>query len=170
MSSSINSRQKYMARYLQSLPDGELCWIGIRPSPKNEMQILPQVLAIKDYGLKGDHRCSKSAGSGRQVTLISREYIQQIEHFMGLPAIDPARLRRNLVVSGINLMAIRHQRFRIGDALFEATALCHPCSRMEKELGPGAVAAMLGHGGICAKITQTGMIKSHDKIQILLNN
>jgi len=78
--------------------------------------------------------------------------------------IDPAILRRNLVVSGINLTALRHQRFQIGDALFEATALCHPCSRMEKALGKHGVAAMLGHGGLCAKIIRGGKITVGDDV------
>jgi MOSC domain-containing protein YiiM len=80
--------------------------------------------------------------------------------------IDPGALRRNLVVRGINLNALRHQRFQIGDALFEATALCHPCSRMETALGKGGVAAMLGHGGLCARILKTGVIRVGDQVEV----
>jgi len=116
------------------------------------------VIALKGLGLEGDHRCDKTPDSGRQVTIISQEYIQQIEHFSQCDSINPSILRRNLVVEGINLTALRHQQFYIGEALFEATALCHPCSRMEKALGPGGVAAMLGHGGLCAKILETGKV------------
>ena len=110
---------------------------------------------------------SKTPGSARQVTLISQEFIQQIEHFTGIGSIDPALLRRNLVVAGINLNALRHQRFKIGEALFEATALCHPCSRMETALGKGGVAAMIGHGGLCARILRTGTIRVGDQLVVL---
>jgi MOSC domain-containing protein YiiM len=106
----------------------------------------------------------KTPGSGRQVTLISEEFIAQIERFTGLAAIEPAILRRNLVVSGINLNALRRQRFRVGEAVFEATQLCHPCARMEEALGKGGVAAMLGHGGLCAKIIEGGAIRIGDAI------
>ncbi len=108
----------------------------------------------------------KTPGSARQVTLISEEFIQQITHFTGLDSIDPVLLRRNLVVRGINLNALRHQRFQIGEALFEATALCHPCSRMETALGKGAVAAMIGHGGLCARILRTGYIRVGDRLEV----
>ena len=108
----------------------------------------------------------KTPGSARQLTLISEEFIQQIAHFTGLTNIDPALLRRNLVVCGINLNALRHQRFQIGEALFEATALCHPCSRMETALGKGGVAAMLGHGGLCARILSTGTISVNDRLAV----
>jgi len=110
---------------------------------------------------------SKTPGSARQVTLISQEFIQQIAHFTGIGSIDPALLRRNLVVAGINLNALRHQRFKIGEALFEATALCHPCSRMETALGKGGVAAMIGHGGLCARILRTGTIRVGDQLVVL---
>ncbi len=109
---------------------------------------------------------SKTPGSARQVTLISEEFIAQIAHFTACGSIDPALLRRNLVVSGINLNALRHQRFQIGDALFEATALCHPCSRMETALGKGGVAAMIGHGGLCARILSTGTIHIGDQLVV----
>lgn len=101
------------------------------------------------------------------MTLISQEYIRLIEHYLGCNPISPEQLRRNLVVSGINLNALRHQRFSIGDAEFEATAFCHPCSRMEQTLGQGAVAAMLGHGGICARIISSGDIRVGDLLHKL---
>jgi MOSC domain-containing protein YiiM len=120
--------------------------------------------AVAGHGLEGDHRMSKTPGSGRQVTLISQEFIDQIAAHMGLPGIKPARLRRNIVVSGINLNALRRQRFRVGKSLFEATQLCHPCARMEQELGSGGVVAMLGYGGLCARIIEAGVIACGDAV------
>lgn len=108
----------------------------------------------------------KTPGSGRQVTLISEEFIDQIGHFLGGKVIRPEQLRRNLVVANINLNALRYQIFQIGDAVFEATALCHPCSRMEQELGKGGLAAMLGHGGLCCKVLHSGNIRIGDEIRL----
>jgi MOSC domain-containing protein YiiM len=125
-----------------------------------------EAMAIAERGLEGDHRIDKTPGSGRQVTLISREFIAQTAHFLGRDDISPGLLRRNLVVSGINLNALRHQRFTIGDALFEAGALCHPCSRMETALGKGGVAAMLGHGGLCCRVLKGGIIRIGDEVLV----
>ncbi|WP_286239458.1 MOSC domain-containing protein [Neptuniibacter halophilus] len=161
------SLQQMFARYARDLPAAELIWIGIRPERKQPMQALDQVYAWQGSGLEGDHRCSKTSGSARQVTLISAEFISQIGLYCGIPEPDPGTLRRNLVVRGINLNALRYQQFRIGEALFEATALCHPCSRMERALGPGGVAAMLGHGGLCCKILKSGEIKLGDQLEVL---
>lgn len=153
-------------RFAQDLPAGTLEWIGLRPARRTPMLEVHQAAAIAEYGLEGDHRASKTAGSGRQITLISREFIQQTAHFLGRDIIEPGILRRNLVVAGINLHALRHQRFTIGDALFEAGALCHPCSRMETALGTGGVAAMLGHGGLCCRILRSGTIAIGDRVQV----
>ncbi len=162
----MEKRSSPLDRFARDLPPGRLEWIGVRPKRKEPLQSLEEVQAIEGLGLEGDHRVTKTPGSARQVTLISREFIQQIEHFTDHDAIDPALLRRNLVVSGLNLNALRRQRFTIGDALFEATALCHPCSRMEQALGPGGVAAMIGHGGVCAKILRTGTIRINDELRV----
>ncbi|MCV6613295.1 MAG: MOSC domain-containing protein [Amphritea sp.] len=156
------TQKRLIGRYLKDLPDGKLHWIGLRPSHKQPMQSVEAVHALARLGLEGDHRCYKTPDSGRQVTLISAEFIRIIETYTGLEQIDPALLRRNLVVSGINLNALRHQQFRIGGALFEATALCHPCVRMDQTLGQGGAAAMLGYGGLCARILESGEIRLGD--------
>ena len=161
------SQQSLLARYTQSLEPGTLAWIGLRPARRAPVVAVARALAIEGRGLEGDHRCDKTPGSGRQITLISQEYIGQIEHFSGYAGIQPEQLRRNLVVRDINLALLRHQTFRIGEALFEATSLAHPCSRMEDTIGPGAVAAMFGHGGLCATILRGGEIALGNAVQLV---
>lgn len=120
--------------------------------------------AVVDQGLVGDHRMKKTPGSARQVTLISREYIQQICQHTGHSEIDPRLLRRNLVISGMNMNLLRYQRLQIGDVILETNALCHPCSRMDEALGKGGVASMFGYGGLCARIIQGGVMKVGDAV------
>ena len=162
----MTKRSNPLDKIARDLPPGTLTWIGLRSERRGQVTPVERARAVATKGLEGDHRMAKTPGSARQVTLISEEFMQQIAHFTGLSAIDPVLLRRNLVVSGINLNALRHQRFQIGDAVFEATALCHPCSRMEAALGKGGVAAMIGHGGLCAKILSTGYITVGDRLEV----
>lgn len=163
---TMTKRSSPLDRFARDLTVGTLTWIGLRTERRGEMLLAERARAIVNQGLEGDHRMSKTPGSARQVTLISEEFIQQITHFTGISSIDPALLRRNLVVRGINLNALRHQRFQIGEAIFEATALCHPCSRMETALGKGTVAAMIGHGGLCARVLSTGYISLGDRLAV----
>ncbi len=163
----MRAQQRLFARYALDLPPGELTWIGLRPARRAPLETVTSARALATLGLEGDHRSEKTPGSGRQVTLISEEYIDQVAHFLRRGPIDPGILRRNLVLRGVNLTLLRHQQFRIGGARFEATALCHPCARMEQALGKGGVAAMMGHGGLCAKILESGDVRVGDAVEII---
>ena len=100
----------------------------------------------------------------RGITLIQAEHLPAIAALAGLDAVEPATLRRNLVVSGIPLIALKGRRFRIGDVLCEGTAPCDPCSRMELALGAGGYNAMRGHGGLCARILESGTLRVGDAV------
>ena len=162
----MTQRPNPLNAYLGHLGTATIEWIGVRPRRREPLMAVTEAEAVADLGLRGDHRMTKTPGSGRQVTFISREFVAQIEQHLGKNGLDPAVLRRNIVVSGINLNALRRQQFWFGEALFEATQLCHPCARMEAELGPGGVVAMMGYGGLCAKVLQTGQIAIGDSLRL----
>ena len=69
---------------------------------------------------------------------------------------QPDLVRRNLVVEGINLLALKGRLVRIGEAVLEVTGECHPCSRMEQALGVGGYNAMRGQGGLTARVMVGG--------------
>jgi MOSC domain-containing protein YiiM len=115
-------------------------------------------------GLEGDRWAGNATGA-RQVTLIAAEHLAAIAGYLGLNAVAPERLRRNLVIAGANLLALKGQRFRIGPALLEHSGECHPCSRMEEEFGPGGYSAVRGHGGITARVLEAGRIRRGDALQ-----
>ena len=123
-SRSSTSQKRLFARYLEDLPAGELSWIGLRPERRAEVVEVGSVQAITGSGLEGDHRFENTLGSGRQVTLMSEEYVGQIAHFLSLSgeavvanAALARLLRRNLVIKGMNLEALRYQQFSIGGAI-----------------------------------------------------
>lgn len=80
--------------------------------------------------------------------------------------IVPQDLRRNLVISGINLFSLKNRRFRIGQAIFETTGWCQPCARLEQRLGRGTFQAVRGHGGITARVLQSSIIRLDDVLQV----
>ena len=156
-----------VARLLATLPQtGRLEWIGQRPLRRAPLLAVPEAELQTDSHLLGDHARPK-AGGKRQVTLLQHEHLAAVAGYLGLDApLDPARLRRNLVVSGLNLLALKNRQIRIGDdVLLDITGECHPCSRMEEELGPGGYNAMRGHGGLTAHIAQGGLIRVGDAVR-----
>lgn len=142
---------------------GKLEWIGLRPARRAPLQSFNHVEVLADHGLVGDHKASR-AGGKRQVTLIQSEHLDAVAKLLGRDAIDPSLVRRNLAVSGINLLALHDERFRIGNVLFEGSGLCEPCSRMEEVLGAGGYNAMRGHGGIIARVITGGVIALGDAV------
>ncbi len=160
-----NSRQSAMRILLRRFPrEGEVQWLGIRPLRRGTIDVRDAVEAVAGIGLAGDHYRSRSAGK-RQVTLIQAEHLAVVGALLNEESLDPARLRRNIVVAGLNLLALKDRRFRIGEALFEGSGLAHPCSRMEEELGLGGYNAMRGHGGLTARVIEGGVIRVGDAVR-----
>ena len=150
---------------MQNLPQqGRVEWIGVRPEKRAPLQSLDAV-EVLTKGLKGDHY---AGGSGkRSVTLIQAEHITSLSSLLHKEEIDPAVLRRNIVISGINLLALKDREFKIGTAVLKMTGLCHPCSRMEENLGHGGYNAMRGHGGINACVISPGEITLKDIVEVI---
>jgi MOSC domain-containing protein YiiM len=139
---------------------GQVLWIGIRPERRQPLTSVTNADLDPATGLVGDHGQSRN----RQVTLVQAECLAAIAVYLDRTAIDPGLLRRNILVRGINLLALRDRRFRLGSALLQATGDCHPCSRMEENLGRGGYNAVRGHGGITARIIAAGQITIGDTI------
>ncbi len=132
----------------------------VRPARVEAVRVLDTVTALMDVGLEGDHY--QNPGGSRQVTLIQAEHLEVLASLLGLNKIAPELTRRNIVVRDINLLSLKGKRFQVGQALLEYSGECHPCSRMENNLGQGAYNAMRGHGGITAKVVTGGIIKLGD--------
>lgn len=142
-------------------------WIGLRPEHEAPMRVVLHASALLDRGLDGD-RVARRAGGKRQVTLIQAEHLPALAALTGHAQIPPEWLRRNLVVSGLNLVALKKLRFAIGDeVVLEGTGPCEPCMKLEARLGEGAYHAMRGHGGITAKILRGGALRVGDEVRAL---
>tara|TARA_B100001250_G_scaffold386812_1_gene383648 strand:+ start:225 stop:716 length:492 start_codon:yes stop_codon:yes gene_type:complete len=152
---------------LKTIPQiGKVDWIGIRSEKKGGISSIESVIVKKYSGLEGDHFKGSSSGK-RQVTLIQNEHLTVLANILGKKSIDPKLTRRNIVVSGINLLSLKDQQFSIGDVILETTGICAPCNLMETNLGKGGYNAMRGHGGITAQVISEGRLKLGDKVELL---
>lgn len=155
-----------LQQLMDTLPQhGRVEWIGVREHKRQPLKVLRKVQAEIGCGLQGDRYAGRSGK--REVTLIQAEHLAAVASMLQRDAIDPQLLRRNIVVSGINLLALKNRQFLVGGAVLEMTGLCHPCSRMEENLGVGGYNAMRGHGGINARVIERGEIRIGDRVAVL---
>jgi MOSC domain-containing protein YiiM len=144
------------ARHAQA---GRIETILLRPARRATI-IRVEAAELMETGLAGDH----ARPGKRALTLIQAEHLPVIAALAGLEDVGPEALRRNLVVSGLNLAALRGRRLRAGEGVVEITGPCAPCSRMEGALGHGGFNAMRGHGGWCARICRPGALAVGDAV------
>jgi len=140
--------------------------IVVRGASREPARCVAVTQALAGIGLTGDRLGLRGEAelSTRQVTLIQAEHLDVIARLARVRAVDPLALRRNLVVSGINLLAAKNARLQVGAALLEVVGPCHPCSRMEELIGPGGYSAMRGHGGMTARVLVGGAIREGDAV------
>jgi len=139
---------------------GRVEWIGLRAERLAEIDVV-HVAEVNAAGLVGDHgRAGK-----RAVTLIQAEHLPVIAALTARETVAPEELRRNFVISGINLQALRKAPLHIGECTLQIEGPCPPCSRMEKVLGHGGYNAMRCHGGWYASVVSGGQIKIGDAVR-----
>ena len=169
--SATNSNLRELTQ--QFSQTGRLEAIYLRPARGASCIQAESATATTNLGLIGDRTSNTPSrnplGSKRQVTLIQAEHLAVIAALIG-KQVDAATLRRNLVVSGINLLAAKSlfkdqpMHLQIGDVILEITGPCEPCSKMEVTLGNGGYNAMRGHGGVTAKVIKGGEIHLGESI------
>lgn len=147
--------------------EGRVESIIVRGSPRERARAVTSTVALPGIGLSDDRLGQRGEAelSTRQVTLIQAEHLSVIACLARVDAVDPVELRRNLVIAGINLLALRNARLWVGAALLEVVGPCQPCSRMEEAIRPGGYAAMRGHGGMTARILTGGPIHIGDIVR-----
>jgi len=139
---------------------GRVEWIGLRPDRRAAV-VTAKEAVISEAGLTGD----RGRAGKRAVTLIQQEHLAAIGSYLGQGPVAPDILRRNLVVSGINLAALKGREVQVSEIILRFTVICAPCSRMEEALGEGGYSAVRGHGGWCAEVVQPGRVRLGDLVQ-----
>ena len=164
----MNDLRELVARFPSV---GRVEAVLLRPARAAAMLRPDETLAIEGRGLEGDRATASRQGGKRQVTLLQAEHLPAVANLLRRAALDPALLRRNLVVSGINLLGARSPfadrvvHLQVGDAVLEITGPCEPCSKLEAALGPGAYNALRGHGGVTARVLRSGRIAVGDPVR-----
>lgn len=129
-----------------------------------------QAVRVLSAGLEGDRyqrgegSFSRWPGSGRAVTLIEGEVIDEVLAAADLD-LTAGRSRRNVVTRGVRLLGLMGRRFRLGTALLHGDRPASPCEVLERYVGPGLMEALHGRGGLRATVLQEGEVRVGDAIE-----
>lgn len=154
-----------MARVRAADPVGRVEALQVRPARRRAPEAVatwsPGAVSSDGSGPRDHARSAK-----RAVTLLQAEHLAVMASMLGRPVSFDAT-RRNVLVSGLNLSVLVGRRFAVGTCILEGTEACHPCARMEEDLGTGGYAAMMGHGGLCARIVVPGVVSVGDVVRLV---
>ena len=137
---------------------GRVVSIQLCKGHREPMAVVPEAVAISDFGLEGDRHAMK--GNARQVLLVDVETLQSY-------GLAPGIVRENITVEGVQLSSIdAGQVFFIGEEVtLEVTGDCLPCSRMD-EIRPGLREEISGRRGVLATVLSGGTLKVGDMVRV----
>lgn len=92
-----------------------------------------------------------------QITFFAREVFDELSRVFGLTK-SPGVLRRNVIVSGVDLMELIGVDFELQGVQFCGTAHCAPCYWMDTAFAPGTEKFLSGRGGLRARILTDGRL------------
>ena len=109
-------------------------------------------------GVVGDRYAGRPAHRDASVTVIAAESVEALARELAVGPLDPLATRRNVVLRGAQVEALRGQRFSLdcgdGAVVLDGGRPAHPCAWLDLVLAPGAHRGMRGRGGVrCAPRT-----------------
>jgi MOSC domain-containing protein YiiM len=126
-----------------------------------------KIECIAGRGIRGDRFYDYRDDYKGQITFFSLEVFERLAAHFGLTDKSPGALRRNVIVSGINLNDLIGEEFSIQDVRLRGTAHCKPCYWMDQAVAPGAEDFLRGNGGLRAQILTDGVISVGDARLVL---
>jgi MOSC domain-containing protein YiiM len=120
------------------------------------------VECVAGHGLRGDRYFDFREDYKGQVTFFSAEVFEKLCANFGIKDKPAGVLRRNVIVSGVDLLSLIGQEFEIQGVRFRGTQHCAPCEWMNTAFAPGAKQFLKDNAGLRAKILSDGTIAVGD--------
>jgi len=147
----------------------EICHLYISPEhsfvghhgqePANHPAIeVPVIECVAGRGIRGDRFFDYRDDYKGQITFFSAEVFAEMSRTFAIADKSPGVLRRNMIVSGVDLMGLIGADFEVQGVQFHGTAHCAPCYWMDAAFAPGAKKFLAGRGGLRARILTDGRI------------
>lgn len=117
------------------------------------------VECVAGHGIRGDRFYDYKDNYKGQITFFSHEVFERLRAAFPLVGKGAGALRRNVIVSGVNLNALIGEEFELQGVRFLGTAHCKPCYWLDQAFAPGTEVWLEGSGGLRAQIMSDGWLK-----------
>ena len=146
---------------------GKIEAINISSISEAETVYVNQAFLEKNKGIVNDRYYNNFKHSMEQVTLIDKEEIDLFNYNIK-KNIDYKDFRRNIIVSGLNLIKCINKTILINDVKLKIHEICQPCKYLQDKLKtPELVKLLVNKSGVRAEIITSGFIKVNDIAKVI---
>ena len=146
---------------------GKIEAINISSTSEAETVYVNQAFLEKNKGIVNDRYYNNFKHSMEQVTLIDKEEIDLFNYNI-TKKIDYKDFRRNIIVSGLNLIKCINKTILINDVKLKIHEICQPCKYLQDKLKtPELVKLLANKSGVRAEIITSGFIKVNDRVKVI---
>ena len=121
-----------------------------------------EVECVAGRGLRGDRFFDYKEDYKGQVTFLSAEVFQKLCAHFRIKDKPAGVLRRNVIVSGVDLLSLIGREFEIQGVRLLGTQHCAPCEWMNVAFAPGAQEFLKDNAGLRARILTDGTVTVGD--------
>ncbi|MEZ0386150.1 MAG: MOSC domain-containing protein [Verrucomicrobium sp.] len=129
------------------------------PAGEEPMQDVAEVECVAGLGLQGDRYFGHRDNYKGQITFFSQEVYEGLCEKFDQQDRDASVFRRNVIVSDVDLNALIGKEFEVQGITFKGTEEAKPCYWMNQAFCEGAEQALMGHGGLRARILTDGVLR-----------
>ncbi|MEY2560542.1 MAG: hypothetical protein QOG51_957 [Verrucomicrobiota bacterium] len=126
-----------------------------------------QIECVAGHGIRGDRFYDYRDNYKGQITFFSYEVFEKLARHFGLMSKSTGAVRRNVIVSGIDLNQLIGEEFSLQGIRLRGTGHCKPCYWLDHAVVPGAEKFLEGNGGLRAQILSDGVITVGDAELVL---
>ena len=121
-----------------------------------------RIECVAGHGIRGDRYYDYREDYKGQITFFSSEVFESLVRNLGLTSKSPGVLRRNVIVSGVDLNKLIGEEFVIQGVRFRGTGHCKPCYWLNEAFAAGTECFLERNGGLRAQILTDGSIAVGD--------
>jgi MOSC domain-containing protein YiiM len=135
-------------------------YFGHHGKPPDDYALVevPRIECVAGHGIRGDRFYDYREDYKGQITFFSFEVFEKLTRHFGLTDKSAGALRRNVIVSGVDLNELIGEEFSIQGVRLRGTAHCAPCYWLDQAVVPGTEEFLEGNGGLRAQILSDGVI------------